>query len=306
MDLAAWREAMDPNAYASSKVFNHSALWSNPFALRVPIDPRDLKLKYRNAALQITDGTKDSLRWAVGGNGKLRSSTWRLWGNKKGDIYLALRSLGGVLKTSFHADGNSYVGFTKDFADKSAEEFEIERRHWAWWRIPEVPLFCAAEILIPFDHLTVFVSDESPQTAWLPLPPEAAATNVRIYLAGEDYKGDWPGRAEGFAPLGFVRAGTRMAWVVHSTSWFGEERTAQVAKLLDRGKAKIRGLNQEDLNSDSLRVVIWSSRTDRIEDCLYGEFSVSKLLNFLNKEGCTENVPSEQTQLVEGSAAPES
>ena len=44
-------------------------------------------------------GKSDGVRWAVGEQNGRRSSTYRFWGNKKGDFYLAARSIGGSLKS---------------------------------------------------------------------------------------------------------------------------------------------------------------------------------------------------------------
>jgi hypothetical protein len=60
------------------------------------------------------------LRWAVGSFHDACSSIWRLWGNPKGDIYAAVRNLGGVTKASFHRDGKCHVRFTSEYAAISA------------------------------------------------------------------------------------------------------------------------------------------------------------------------------------------
>jgi hypothetical protein len=51
-------------------------------------------LKVDNLTLEA-ERAQRGLRWAVGAPDAPRSATWRLWGNKKGDIYLAVRSKGG-------------------------------------------------------------------------------------------------------------------------------------------------------------------------------------------------------------------
>jgi hypothetical protein len=60
-----------------------------------------------------TDCSK--LRWAIGSLDGLRSSVWFLRGAKKGDIYVALRSLGAITKASFHLSGQGQVGFTNEY-----------------------------------------------------------------------------------------------------------------------------------------------------------------------------------------------
>ena len=70
------------------------------------------------------------IRWAIGAPDGPRSSAWRLWGNKKGDIYVAVRSLGGIIKASFHRDGRCQVGFTDSYAMTASRRFGVRFRQW--------------------------------------------------------------------------------------------------------------------------------------------------------------------------------
>ena len=49
----------------------------------------------------------DAIRFALGSVGGARSSTWRVWGNKKGDFYLATRTLGGIGPRSWTGGASS-------------------------------------------------------------------------------------------------------------------------------------------------------------------------------------------------------
>jgi hypothetical protein len=80
--------------------------------------------------------SRAGIRWAVGSPDGRRSSTWRLWGDKKGDVYLSMRSQGGRLKASFHRDRHCSVGFTKEYESIAKERFGADSRHWERWRLP--------------------------------------------------------------------------------------------------------------------------------------------------------------------------
>jgi len=76
------------------------------------------------------------IRWAIGSADGPRSSLWRMWGNKKGDIYVAVRSLGAITKASFHRDGSCQVGFTEPYAATASRRFGVTSRHWDRWQLP--------------------------------------------------------------------------------------------------------------------------------------------------------------------------
>ena len=75
---------------------------------------------------------KNVLRWAVGTPESPRSSTWRFWANKKGDFYLSMQSAVGIVKASFHTDGNCHIGHTSEYWKK--QMLENAGRHWNKWR----------------------------------------------------------------------------------------------------------------------------------------------------------------------------
>lgn len=63
--------------------------------------------------MRLTESKETVLRWAVGSPNGLSGTAWRFWGNKKGDFYLSGRSLGHIMKTSFHRDGRCQTGLTQ-------------------------------------------------------------------------------------------------------------------------------------------------------------------------------------------------
>src|SRR5688500_16694613 len=81
-----------------------------------------MRIRLGNREFDIEEPRRGGLRWAVGSSGNVRSSTWRFWGNKKGDFYLSARSIGGLFKTSFHRDGNCFAGFTREYLASQREK----------------------------------------------------------------------------------------------------------------------------------------------------------------------------------------
>jgi hypothetical protein len=133
-------------------------------------------------ALTLISGT-NVLRWSIGAPGSPRSSPIRVWGNRKGDIYLAARALGKEIKASFHRDGNSQIGFTSEYADIAQARFGALRRHWATWRVPNGrPIVQVAQLVVPEAELRVFTerSDDEKLT-WLP-PPARGSVGVVVFF----------------------------------------------------------------------------------------------------------------------------
>lgn len=87
--------------------------------------------------------------------------TWVLWENKKGDIYVAQRSLGGITKASFHRDGKCHVGFHSDYADTASRRFGVAKRLWEKWRLPDDPVVRVLQVLVFHSELRLF-ADRNP------------------------------------------------------------------------------------------------------------------------------------------------
>src|SRR5215510_3988745 len=133
--------------------------------------------------------SRQKIRWAIGSSDGPRSTTWVLWENKKGDIYVATRSLGGTIKASFHRDGNCHVGFTSEYKATASRRFGVSKRLWEKWRLPDDPVVRVLQILIPHSELRVF-ADRNPtaDVTWLSLPSAGSISEVWIFIskAGND------------------------------------------------------------------------------------------------------------------------
>ena len=59
-------------------------------------------------------GAKHAVRFGVRDDIGRTSGVWRLWSHR-GDVYLAARTLGGVIKVSLHATGNWKTAFSSEY-----------------------------------------------------------------------------------------------------------------------------------------------------------------------------------------------
>jgi len=74
-----------------------------------------------------------TLRFALGTPERENFSIWRFWINKN-DIYLAVRSIAGYIKTSLHETGSCQTSFTKEYAEEDDNIIpESSSRHIKQW-----------------------------------------------------------------------------------------------------------------------------------------------------------------------------
>jgi hypothetical protein len=158
----------------------------------------------------------DGVRWAVGSPGGPRSSTWRFWGNKKGDFYLSVRALGGTFKTSLHRDRRCQTGFTKEYSTINPLGRE---RHLDRWALPDAPIVKAFQVIVPANELTEFPAEDKDPMKWLSSAPVGWLSIVTVYLASFEYlkqAGEpFPGASLGADLIGLAVARTRVAFVIH-------------------------------------------------------------------------------------------
>lgn len=160
------------------------------------------------------------LRWAVGTPAGPRGSVWRLWGNRKGDAYLAARTSGEQVKASFHRDGRCHIGFTAEYAAIARARFTgLTTRHWERWRLPDdSPALRLVDIVLPHSELRVF---EDKWTAardvqWLHPPAQHAFSVVSVGVAPRNAAVKLPASPDcPETAVAAVDAGHRVLWVFH-------------------------------------------------------------------------------------------
>jgi len=201
---------------------------------------------------------RNVIRWAIGSSDGLRSSTWRLWGNNKGDIYVAPRSLCGVTKASFHRDGRCQVGFTENYATTASRRFGVQSRHWQKWRLPNEPLVRVLQILVPHSELRSFPERKPRNITWLPAPPEGSLGVISIFVTALANNLPLPNGADMPILVGKLPTFTRVAWVVYGHHPVDHA----LEKRVDQERAKLKHLPGVATLPLNARAALWEDRED--------------------------------------------
>ncbi len=221
--------------------------------------------------IECFDASREGLRWIVGSANGPRSNTWRLWGNKKGDLYLAVRSLGGVIKASFHRDRRCQVGFTSEYAGIAQQRFGGKSRHWEIWTLPDEPCVRVAQVVIPDSDLAVFQGNESGATVWLPPPSAGHASVVSIFVTERPEAKTWQELIGDAEPIALFEYKSRLAWAVNTTMYL-EAKTIQRMDEARQAAIHFPGAAHTPKIS-STRSVIWGSSTGTAHDLFFYELS---------------------------------
>jgi hypothetical protein len=200
---------------------------------------------------------RSGIRWAVGSFDGPRSSTWRLWGDKKGDVYLSMRSLGGVIKASFHRDRRCSVGFTSEYHAEARARFGVQSRHMSRWTLPEKGVVRAAQILIPNDDLLPFEEIDAAQMRWLPAAGPGFATVISVFIAEPPELCTWSDPQTDGNLVGVMSTPKRFTWVV-ATDQLLDQST--ISMIEDGRKKALLAANVKVLpDKQGLRLAIWGN-----------------------------------------------
>jgi hypothetical protein len=126
------------------------------------------------------------IRFAVGSSAGLRSATWRVWSAKHtADVYMAMRTLAGTKKISFHKTGSwsdSFVASEKVLSQLPAGM----SRHIDIWQKPE-PFgggwYRGYEVIVPWTELRSWAAAEHGDIEFAPPPPPGFWVCIEIILA---------------------------------------------------------------------------------------------------------------------------
>jgi hypothetical protein len=189
----------------------------------------------------------------------LRGATWRFWGNKKGDFYVAARVLGGDFKTSLHKDGWCQIGATKELLRRwpgHSLPRKMDR-----WQLPDAPMALAFEIATPGDELTQFQQDEKQPMLWLqpPSPSFIVVVSILIWRTGERFTAPelLPGDAENAGIIGGMETKSRSSLAIYRSY----PLTEATRKVIDESRAKLRALMPREVQPTSgARMILIGSR----------------------------------------------
>lgn len=128
------------------------------------------------------------IRFAVGAAEKPHSSIWKLVGDKKGDVYLAVRDLMQYTKFSFHANAPAHSALSKEHAISE----NLSDRLLSSWKRPWVPargtmgMGRLAWLAFPSDYLSTERISAKKRVSWIPAAPAGDATFVEVALTAEE------------------------------------------------------------------------------------------------------------------------
>ena len=213
------------------------------------------------SAPQLEPARPTVLRWAIGSCDGPRSTTWRLWGNKKGDIYVSTRSLGDRIKASFHRDGKCQVGFDSKYAETASRRFGVAARHWERWRLPADPVVRVLQICVPHSELRSFADRNSTaDVIWLATPPVGSIAVVSILVSPPSItKLELPDGAEtsqGAIIVGNLRTSIRTAWMVYAH----HPMDPVLAKVVDDERMKLTSDPRAANSLPGSRAMLWEHK----------------------------------------------
>jgi hypothetical protein len=197
------------------------------------------------------------LRWGIGSSNGARSSAWPLWGTHKGDIYAAVRSLGGIIKASFHRDGRCQVGFTNEYAPTAAARFGRQARHWETWKLPSESVARVLQILVPQSELRHFVERDDARVVWLSSPPAGSVAVISVLVA-PPLAELMPPETSSAALVGTVRTNFRNAWVFYAHCSID----ATLGRTIAAEQVKLERLPKPVRVIPGTRAIVWDSRPD--------------------------------------------
>ncbi|RYE38791.1 MAG: hypothetical protein EOP48_26570 [Sphingobacteriales bacterium] len=157
-------------------------------------------------------GKKERVRWAVGAIDSKRSSTWAMWGDKKGELYLSARSVGGQFKLSFHKSRICTLGCTREYA--ISQNIDPKARSLHRWKLPDQETVLAVQIIIPENELIVFKEEKLAKTRWIMSPPEGEVITCSMFISEKSNSvgvGAFAGEL-----VGSIETNDRSSWVQYT------------------------------------------------------------------------------------------
>jgi hypothetical protein len=122
------------------------------------------------------------LRFGVRRSDGYVSGHWRIWVTRHGDVYLAIRTMAGIEKYSFHRSGICRSAFTSEHGTPST----MSDRAMFKWRRAETPpagtggASRVAWMAFPTDYLSRTFDHDDRRVVWIDAAPPGGATYVEI------------------------------------------------------------------------------------------------------------------------------
>jgi len=212
---------------------------------------------------------KRVLRFGIHDDAGHRAATWKLWTEASGgksDVYLACRSLGGVLKASLHESGNWHIAFSQQTFEASVEGVIpkcTDRFMDKWPRPSEIApgVTLAFRIVTPWTGVTNAIEGASTTgVIWLPNAPEPKATEIDILLVKPTTPvSGWPGKQSmGTSLIGSIPLESgETVWAVY---WMVD--MPDLTKAAKGTGHFFKGKNEKDVEREGLRALVVGTESD--------------------------------------------
>jgi hypothetical protein len=122
------------------------------------------------------------LRFGIRRHDSYVSGIWRVWVTRQGDVYLAIRTMAGIDKYSFHRSGICRRAFTSQHGTPSTMS---DRAMFKWRRLETPPAGTGrasrvAWIAFPTDYLSSAFDPDDGRVVWIDAAPLGGATYVEL------------------------------------------------------------------------------------------------------------------------------
>lgn len=216
-----------------------------------------------------------TVRFGVGLPGAARSSVWRVWTESaKSDVYVAVRSMAGVMKISLHRSGVCHAALTKSFEARLPQEASLpdgSRYLDRWMRPTHVgsQLVVPCRLVFPASELRHRGPDEEqldPSIKWLPPPPSTKMIDVACTYSGQVFGSDeWPWKQLGAEFIARVMLGNgEVFWLVYIVT----DVDAKVPDAIEKARREMAEpgtwtFGELDLKARSARLIVAGTDTNR-------------------------------------------
>jgi hypothetical protein len=134
------------------------------------------------------------VRFSVGNPNGLTSNSWRVWAEKKSELYIACRDNFKEAKVSLHASGRWRMGYTTEAIAKNPDLVSIdENRAWEVWDKPNETLpqtTTAFHLFFPSSELTIRPDQRAGKqwkdVCYIEEAPPGKVTTITLFVTQRD------------------------------------------------------------------------------------------------------------------------
>lgn len=194
------------------------------------------------------------IRFAVGSRDDLRSSVWRLWGNKN-DLFLAARSTAGLSKISFHSSG-----ICRHAVTSQTPRVPLDK----WMRPPRSVqgITPVIDLIVPDFSVDNGFRDTPPpiekKLELIDAPEEGTKRIVRVFLAAPDFTETDVLNIPRSTPISFhgcVPLLREVAWIVSYSDKLKPTERQYLANLVSKTAVNLKpGSSADDVKHMSMHI----------------------------------------------------